>query len=169
MCPSVSKLLEIIVNKQLNEHLEQYHLLNSQLHGFTRSLSVTTNLLMADCIIANFVEDNVPYGIITFDLARAFNKVPNALLIDILSLINIHQSSLCWLYSFISERSQYVRVRNEISHKQEVTSGVIQGIVLGLSLFNILFNPLLSDLEDIAMTCAEDLKSLVLATCTEVP
>ena len=63
--------------------------------------------------ITNYVEDNIPYDIITFDLARAFDKEPHALLIDILSTINIHQSSLRWL---ISELSQYVRVRNEISN-----------------------------------------------------
>ena len=81
MCSSVRKLLAIIVKKQLNEHLEKYHLLNSRQYGFTNGLSVTTNLLMADTIIANFVEDNVPYDIITFDLALAFDKVPHALFI----------------------------------------------------------------------------------------
>ena len=92
----------------------QNHLLYSRQHGFTSGLSVTKNLLMADNTITNNVEDNAPHDVLTFDLAQAFDKVPHALLIDILYTININQSSLCWLNSFIPERSQYVRVRNEI-------------------------------------------------------
>ncbi len=71
MYSSVGRLLEIIVNKHFNEYFKQYHLLNSRQHG---GLSVTINLLMADNIIANYVEDNVPYDMITFDLARAFDR-----------------------------------------------------------------------------------------------
>ena len=74
MCSSVGKLLRIIVNKQLNEHLELYHLLYSRQHSFTIGLSVTANLLMADNIIANFVEDNVPYDIIIFDLRESSTR-----------------------------------------------------------------------------------------------
>ena len=88
---------------------------------------------MTDNIIANYGEDNVSYDIIIFDLARAFDKALHTLLIDILSTINIPQSSLCWLNSFISERSQYDFARNEISLKQEISSGVIQSTVLGVT------------------------------------
>ena len=101
MSSSIGKLLEIIINKQLTEHLEQYHLLNSWQHGFTTGLSATTNLHMADNIIAHYVENNVPYDIITFDLTRTFDKVPYALLIDILSTMNIHQSLISWHNNFI--------------------------------------------------------------------
>ena len=156
MCSSVGKLLEIICNKQMNEHLEQNHLLNSRQHGFTSGLSVTTNLLMAVVIMANDVEDNIPHDMITFNLAWAFDKVLHALLIEILSTINIYQSSLYWLNSFILERSQFIHVRNEISHEQGVTSEVIK--VLGPSLFNIFFSPLLSNLRNIGMVFADDLK-----------
>ena len=52
---SIGKLHKIIMNKQLNNHLKK-HLLTMK-HGFTSGLSVTTNLLVADIIISNYVED----------------------------------------------------------------------------------------------------------------
>ena len=79
MCSAVGKIFEHIVNKQLCAHLDQNNFISARQHGFVRGHSVTTNLLSADNVIADCVNTGTPYDVITFDMARAFDKVPHAM------------------------------------------------------------------------------------------
>ena len=74
-----------------------------------------------------------------------------------MSTIGLHCKSLLWLHSFLSNRTQCVRVRDAISIPLAVSSGVIQGSILGPVLFTIYINPLLMELED-SVAFADDVK-----------
>ena len=108
-----------------------------------------------------------PYDVITFDMARAFDKVPHAMLVDVLSSIGLHQKALLWIHSFITGRFQQVRLGDAVSKAQPVTSGVIQWIVIGPILFTIFINPLLIALGELAYAFADDTKQVSKATASQ--
>ena len=102
MCSAVGKIFKHIVNKQLCAHLDRNNIISAREHGFVCGHSVTTNLLSADNVIADCVNMETPYDVIIFDMTRAFDKIPHAMLIDVLSSIGLHQKALLWIQSFIT-------------------------------------------------------------------
>ena len=72
------------------------------------------------------------------DLSAAFDTIDIDKLLDILSEdIGIAGVALKWFRSFLTGRTQKVRINNEFSKILEVLFGAPQGSVLGPPLFNI--------------------------------
>lgn len=72
------------------------------------------------------------------DLSAAFDTIDIEKLLDILSIeIGITGNALKWFRSFLSGRTQKVRIKQVFSSCLEVLFGTVQGSVLGPVLFNI--------------------------------
>ena len=63
-----------------------------------------------------------------------------------------------WFASFLSGRTQQIRVGNDLSNSNRVTSGVVQGSTLGPTLFTVLTDSLLCKLVFPAGAFADDFK-----------
>ena len=83
------------------------------------------------------------------DLSKAFDCIDHNLLITKLSWYGVTPKSLKLIFSYLSNRTQGVRINNSYSRKSEIKYGVPQGSVLGLLLFNI-------DLTDLFLECEND-------------
>ena len=100
----------------------------------------------------------------TFDFSRAFDRVPHHLLLKELARRGITGVALRWIQSFLSDRTQSLRVNGSISYPTVVTSGVIQGSTLRPTLYTIFMDPLLVTLDFPASGYADDLKIVISLT-----
>ena len=110
-------------------------------------------------VIADLINDRKPYDIISFDFQRAFDKVPHNLLLKALQHLQLHSTSLQWIASFLTDRTQRVVLVDCVS---TVSSGAVQGSVLGPTFFTVFIDPLLCRLNEripgMSFAFADDVK-----------
>ena len=79
---------------------------------------------------------------VLLDLSKAFDSLDHGILLTKLQSLGLSHSALEWFRSYLSERSQYVRIGSEVSDLKHIAYGVPQGSILGPALFNIYLNKL---------------------------
>ena len=142
--PAASKLLEIVVCSQLSDYLEANNLLPKNQHGFRprRSTMSAWNEIQLDW--ADKTEKKLVTGVLLWDLSAAFDTLDCEGVCRKLELFGLQPRSVAWISSFLSGRSQRVRIGKILSSSRSVPTGVPQGGVLSPLIF-VLF---VSDLQD---------------------
>ena len=74
------------------------------------------------------------------DLSKAFDHVPYDLLLAKLAAYGVDKNFLCYIYSYLLNRKQWVQISNINSDFLNVISGVPQGSIVRPILFNCFFN-----------------------------
>lgn len=132
------KLFDKIISVQLSWLCK--NIIIPQQHGFSAGRSTVTNLLSYQQYILNALERGLQVDSIYTDFSKAFDRVNHALLIEKLNSIGFGDSIVMWVSSFLSDRTQQVRINNFISNPIKVCSGVPQGSHCGPLFFNLFIN-----------------------------
>ena len=137
--PHVAKMLEkfqLILNKHdLN--------IRSSQHAFTENRSTVTALASITQDWFNSVEPGSSYDgvhILFLDFRKAFDLVDHSILLEELADMGVSRSFWKWTQSFLSGRTQQVKLPGVLSSSGPVIAGVPQGGVISPTLFNVMVN-----------------------------
>ena len=158
--PSVSKILEKVINKRLYFFLQNSKLFFSNQYGFRKNHSTlqAVTKLITDIIESN--ENRETTMSVFLDLSKAFDTINHKLLLSKLEFYGIRGIALDWFKNYLANRKQYVIYNNKTSDNLDITCGVPQKSVLGPLLFIVYTN----DLPD----CIEGAETILFADDTTI-
>lgn len=135
-----SKLLEKIMNKRLMQYLESNNLLSNFQFGFRQNKCTNDATSLLTAKIASYLDHNQSCVGVFLDLAKAFDTVSITVLLKKLEKTGIRGTTLNWFRSYLSDRSQCVKVGKYQSSVKPIKFGVPQGSILGPTLFLLYIN-----------------------------
>ena len=150
------KSFERILFKNVYNHLIENSLVYKYQSGFFPGHSTVYHLIESihhTCLALENHEINCQ---IFCDISKAYDRVWHRGLILKLEKYGIRGDLLQWFESYLTNRSQQVRINDSLSSPKHTNAGVPQGSVLGPLLFLIYINDIADSLEGSARLFADD-------------
>lgn len=135
--PTMSKIIEIIMNQQIREHVTLHNILPLNQSGFRKGYSTTSALLQVVDDIVRSSDNNEATILVLLDYSKAFDRIDHRLLLAILHYFGFCPKSLKLMNQYITDRYQKVTVNGENSDMLPVGQGVPQGSILGPLMFTL--------------------------------
>ena len=139
---ALSKILEKVVHKRMMSFFNMHSILSNNQFGFRSKHSCDQPLILATDFIREALDAGDHVIAVFLDLRKAFDVVSHPILLGKLSHYGLRGIPLQWLESYLSGRSQSVKIAGHVSSPRTITHGVPQGSVLGPLLFLVLINDL---------------------------
>jgi len=141
--PFISKILERVVLKQCQAHLNDNDLFEINQSAYCKNHSTETEVLsVVDGLLSN-IDKKLVSLVALLDLSAAFDTIDQDILLAMLEhSFGFHGTVLDWFTSYLTDRTQFVCIDNVMSASSPLTFGVPQGSVLGPVLFSLYTQPL---------------------------
>ena len=144
---SLSKIFEKLLQNQINQYLSSDKLLSPPQFSCMRkyqhkmlsfiSPNRSVNMLTKTILYSVCTDHDILFFSVCIDLPKAFDSVPQQILMEKLNFIGFNDDALELNFSFLSHRSIQFVINNTVSDIIETYQGVPQGTVLGPLLFTI--------------------------------
>ena len=133
--PVLSKIYERCMFDQMYSYFNQ--ILSKHQCGFRQGHSTQHSLLLMVEKLKKSLDNSGVGGMLLTDLSKAFDCLRHDLLIAKLAAYGFDQPSLCFIFSYLSGRTQRTKVNNAYSSYTDIKYGVPQGSIVGPLLFDI--------------------------------
>ena len=140
---TMSKLLERLILPRIRPHITNSPNFSPLQSAYRPGFSTETALSHIFNNLSNICGNRNCAVMVGLDLSAAFDTINYRILLDRLhSDFGIDGLALLWLRSYLSNRSQYVKLGDHTSPSAALLAGVPQGSVLGPLLFTTYTSPL---------------------------
>ena len=141
--PFISKILERVVLRQLQDHLSKNNLIEMYQSAYRSGHSVETAVLSVTDSLLQQSDNHRVSAVGLLDLSAAFDTLDHAVLLKRLETsFGIRGNALAWFTSYVTDRVQSVMIDGAKSEAAPLVFGVPQGSVLGPVLFTLYSQPL---------------------------
>ena len=136
--PTISKIFERSMHNQLSSFMDNHF--NPFLAAFRKGFGCQSTLLRLLEDWRKALDNHESAAAILMDLSKAFDCLPHGLLIAKLRAYGLSKGAVGLLESYLSDRSQQIRLGQCTSTWENLFKGVPQGSILGPLLFNVFLN-----------------------------
>lgn len=165
--PVITKVVEKVVQRQLQLYLSNNHLLSPTQHGFRCNHSTETALIQITDRALSAMDQGHLSLLCLIDLSKAFDVICHSKLLEKLQL---HGIDIAWFKNYLSGHTQSVTAPGRSSAPRPIKQGVFQGSSLGPLLFTIFTNDLsLHAAGTFVIQYADDTQILVSGPKSDLP
>ena len=127
--PTTSKIHERVIHEQLSEYLDDKF--NPFLAAFRKGYGCQTILLRLLEYWRSALDKHKYVATILMDLSKAFDCLPHNSLLAKLLAYGVSSDAVKLIDSYLSDRSQQIRLGSNTSGWETLTKGAPQGSILG--------------------------------------
>ena len=141
LTPTISKLLESLVGQWMLETVSTQF--DAKQFGGIKGRSTLHALVDILQIWHTALDDKNFCRVLFIDYSKAFDHVDHTIVLNKMADMGIPNFIIQWMFSFLQQRQQRVKIGSDVSPWLTLNGGMPQGTWLGLYIFIILINDLL--------------------------